>query len=115
MKRQILSACFLLLCTVAFASGVEGKWKATIETDNGPYTFYADFAVEGEALTGELSSMDGSVVIYNGKIKGNALEYFFDLDYNPIKHEGKLVDGELKMKSTSDNGDMEFTMTRAEE
>src|SRR6056297_1688623 len=115
MKRQILSACFILLCTVAFASGIEGKWKTTIETENGPYTFYADFTVEGEALTGELSSMDGSVVIYNGKIKGNAFEYYFDLNYNPIKHEGKLVDGELKVKSTSDNGDMEFTMTRAEE
>jgi hypothetical protein len=55
--------------------------------------------------------VDGSVRIYNGKIHGNEFEYNFELNYYLIKHEGKLVDEKLEMKSISDGEEWEFTMT----
>ena len=62
----------LFFCsTLLFASKVEGKWKATIETDNGPFTFYAEYTVKGDKITGTLSSDMGSVEIANGKIDGD--------------------------------------------
>ena len=115
MKTFFISAFLVLLCTFTFAQTVEGRWTTTIETNNGPYTFYADYLVKGDTITGKLSSIDGSVNIYNGKINVDEFEYNFDLNYNVIKHEGKLVDGNLEIKSISDNGEADFTMTPVKE
>jgi len=116
MKKVLISTMLLFFCsTLVFASSkVEGKWKTTIETDNGPFTFYAEFTVKGDKITGTLSSDMGSVEIENGKINGDEFEYTFELDYNTMKHKGKLVDGKLKIKSGGDYDDFEFTMTRVE-
>ena len=116
MKKILVSAILLLFCSsIAFASDIDGKWKATIETDNGPFTFYADFTVSGEKITGTLSSDMGSVEISNGKIEGNLFSYTFYIDTNEMKHEGKLVDGKLIIKSSGDYSESEFTMTRVKE
>ncbi len=113
MKKRIIPFLLFLFCsTILLASGLEGKWTATIETDNGPFTFYAEYVVKGEVITGTLSSDAGSVEISDGKINGDEFEYTFDIDYNKLKHVGKLVDGELKIKSSGDYGESEFTMTR---
>ena len=111
MRKILAFTIALLFSTVLFASELEGKWKATVDTDNGPFTFYAEFVVKGELLTGTLSSDMGSVEITDGAIKGNEFEYKFELDYNTIKHTGKLVDGKLKIKSGGDY-EMEFEMTK---
>lgn len=115
MKKIITSALLVLLSAVTFAQKVEGRWTTTIETNNGPYTFWADYAVNGHTITGKLSSVDGSVKIYNGKINGDEFEYNFELNYYTIKHKGRLVDGNLIIKSISENREGEFTMTRVEE
>ncbi len=114
MKKIIISAFLMVLCTVVFAQKVEGTWTTTVETDNGPYTFNAEYVVKGDTITGKLFSIDGKVKIYNGKINGNEFEYNFDLNNSQIKHVGKLAEGKLKIKSISDNGEAEFTMTPAE-
>ena len=113
MKKSIIPFLLLFFCSlVLFASDVEGKWTATIETDNGPFTFYADYVVKGDVITGSLYSDAGSVEITDGKINGNEFEYTFEIDYNKLKHVGKLVDGELKIKMSGDYGESEITMTR---
>jgi len=113
MKKMIVSSILILLFSVAlFAANVEGKWYATIETDNGPYSFTAEYVVKGDIITGTLSSDAGSVEIANGKITGDEFEYTFEIDYNTIKHKGKLVDGKLEIKSSGYYGDFEFPMTR---
>jgi hypothetical protein len=111
MKTIIISTLLLLISTITFAQNLEGTWTATIDTQDGPFTFYAEFNVEGDTLTGRLYSDYGSVNIYNSKIDGNEFEYNFDIDYTKYKQEGKLVNGELKIKSISDNGELEVTMT----
>lgn len=107
MERNKLFAAVAL-----FASKIEGKWKATVETDNGPFTFYAQYTVKDGKITGTLSNDMGEVEIEQGKVSGETFEYSFYLDYNKISHKGTLVHGELKIKSSGDYGDNEFEMTR---
>jgi len=116
MKKIFVSSILLFFCiSMALASKVEGKWTTTIETDNGPFTFTAEYKVEGEVITGTLSSDMGSVDIQNGKIDGDEFEYTIEIDYSTSKHKGKLVDGKLEIKSSGDYGDFEFKMTRVKE
>lgn len=115
MKKILISTCFMLLSLAAFSQSIAGKWTSTIDTDNGSFTFFAEYKVDGETLTGKLYSDYGTVQISNGTIKGNEFEYTFEIEYNTLKHKGKLVDGELKMTMTSNNGDTEFTMTAVKE
>lgn len=112
MKKLFFMAVFVLATTVTFASKVEGKWTATIDTDNGEMTFIAEYVVKDGKITGTLSSDMGSVEIETGTVEGDEFEYSFYIDYNKLTHKGKLVDGKLKMKSSGDYGDSEFVMTR---
>lgn len=113
MKKIFVSAILFLFCiTMVFASNVQGKWTTTLETDNGPFTFTAEYTVKGEVITGTLSSDMGSVEIENGKINGDEFEYTIEIDYATSKHKGKFVDGKLQIKSTGDYGEFDFTMTR---
>ncbi len=107
MKRLFILLSFLLTTTILFASKVEGKWTTTIDTDNGPLTFTAEFAVNDGKITGTLTSDTGAVEIEEGTIKGDEFEYSFYLDVK-YTHKGKLVDGKLEIISTADNGDMTF-------
>ena len=113
MKKILVSTFVLLFVTsLALAAKIDGKWTATVDTDNGPFTFYAEYTVDGEKLTGILSSDMGSVDIANGKINGDEFEYTFYIDAYEMKHKGKLVDDKLIIKSSGDYGESEITMTR---
>ena len=111
MKRIFVLAVLVLTTTVLFASKVEGKWTATIDTDNGPFTFTAEYVVKEGKISGKLASDMGEVEIEPGKVNGDEFEYSFYIDYNKITHKGKLVDGKLKIKTSGDYGDREFEMT----
>jgi hypothetical protein len=115
--KKVISPLMILLfsTTVLFASDIGGKWTATIDTDNGPMTFYAEFTVNGETLTGTLWNDQGSVEISQGKISGSTFEYAFELDYQKIIHKGKLIDGKLKINTSGAYGEREFTMKRIKE
>ena len=40
MKKAFISTILMLLCsTLVFASKVDGKWAATVDTDIGPFSF----------------------------------------------------------------------------
>lgn len=113
MKKFTTPFIILLLSSsLLFASDIEGKWTATIDTDNGSLTFYAEFDVNGDAMTGTLWSDQGSVEISNGKVSGNTFEYTFELDYQKIGHKGKLVDGKLMINTSGAYGEREFVMTK---
>ena len=115
MKKIAFTVLCLVFSTLTFAQNIEGTWTATIDTDNGPFTFYAEFELNDEGeLTGRLYSDAGSVFIYDSKIDGDTFEYFFDLDYYRLKHEGKIVDDKLEIKMIGENNESEITMTRVE-
>ena len=70
-------------------SGIEGKWEGTIDTDQGPFTFQADYKVDGNSLSGTLSSDMGSLDFDGGTVNGDEFEYTFLFDVYEIVHTGK--------------------------
>lgn len=113
MKKLVVILFIVLVSsTVLMASKVEGKWTATINTENGPFTFTAEYVVTGKVITGELSSEMGSVKIENGKISGKTFEYEFRINDAVIKHKGKYVKKVLEIHSSGDYGESDFKMTR---
>jgi hypothetical protein len=108
MKKIFISFAMMILCsTMVFASKVDGKWKASIETDNGTFEFTVVYKVDGEKITGEFFSEYGNLAFGPGKMIGEKeFEYTFDIDYVKNTHKGKLVnDNEILIKSNNANGD----------
>ena len=104
----------LLLCsTLVMASKIDGKWKASIESEYGAMEFTLEYEVDGETLSGTLGSEMGELPISGGKVSGNEFEYKLDVMGTIIEHKGKLVnDNEITITSISAEGESEFTITR---
>ena len=60
----------LISATLAFAAGIDGKWKGELNTDNGAMPLTLDLKADGETLTGTLTSQMGETPLKEGKIKG---------------------------------------------
>ena len=114
MKKILVSACMVLFCTALIsAPKVEGKWKATIETNGGTYSYTVEYKVDGDKLTGTLYSTMGNFELTGGKISGNEFEYTYHASGYTIKHNGKLVEEDkIEIKSSGDLGEREYTLTR---
>jgi hypothetical protein len=54
MKKIFISTLLIIFCgTLVFASDVEGKWNASIDTNNGVWEFSVVYKVSGEKISGE--------------------------------------------------------------
>ena len=118
MKKFFISSILVLMSTTfAFASGIEGKWKATVDTDYGPWEFTLAYKVDGDKLSGSFSSAEGDASFTDGVVKGNEFEYKIGANGDSYTHEGTLVNkNEILIKWEHDMyGEGEFTMTRVAE
>ena len=116
MKKIFVSAFMLLFCTtMLFASKIDGTWAASIDTDNGIFEFTLQYKVDGEKLSGTLSSDMGELDFTDGKVSGDTFEYKFEIEGYSITHKGKVLnDKEIKINSSGDYGDSEFTIKKVE-
>ena len=101
MKRILFSSVmvfiFLLGISATASEGITGKWQATMGPD-GDMVITFDFKVNGDQLTGTVSTPMGDQEISNGKVDGNSLSFETKMMDSTIKHTGKL-DGEvIKLK-----------------
>jgi hypothetical protein len=84
-----LAALALLLhAPLALAQGVDGNWTLTFQTDQGNADADLSLKVEGQKVTGMLTSPMGEVPL-----------------------TGTFADGKLKLTATIDAGGQAFTMT----
>ncbi len=71
---------------------------------NGDMVITFDFKVNGDQLTGTVSSPMGDQEISNGKVDGNSFSFEIKMMNNAIKHTGTL-DGEvIKLKMEMPEG-----------
>jgi hypothetical protein len=94
----------VLLCSSLAASAADagGIWTLVCTTENGfKRESKLDLKVEGDSLSGTVSSERGKAPIANGKISGD--EIAFDLirdaryDVITVHYKGRIEGGEMKL------------------
>jgi len=71
MKKFAMFCTLLaLVCAIAFAAGIEGKWTVQTQGRNGAQTQTLILKSDGSTLTGSLDGGRGAVDIKEGKIDG---------------------------------------------
>lgn len=120
--KNLLSLIFLFLISVTFVhaqSGVDGTWKASVDTPNGTMEITYNFDVEADSLTGTVVTGMGTNEILNGMVDGET--FSFDTKFNnmTISHDCELTDeNTIAMEFSMSGGGMgpqSLTLTRASE
>ncbi|MBN2635562.1 MAG: hypothetical protein JXR61_04775 [Prolixibacteraceae bacterium] len=125
--RKVFFTVLIALFTVTAsnAEGIAGKWNAKMDSQMGSMELIFTFNVDGEKLTGSISTGMGDMgdmQITNGKVSGNEFSFDVDMMGTAIKHKGKL-DGEvIKLKVEmpeggpgGEQGPGEMTLTKVKE
>ncbi|NQU54898.1 MAG: hypothetical protein HQ522_20445 [Bacteroidetes bacterium] len=114
MKKILGSTFMLLFCTtMLFASKIDGKWAASVDTDNGTFEFTLTYKVDGEKLSGTMVSEMGELEFADGKVNGDTFEYKFEIEGYSITHKGKVLnDNEIQIKSSGDYGENEYVIKK---
>lgn len=121
-KTLFVSACLVMaMATLTWAADVTGKWMAQVPGRQGATvetTF--NLKVEGDKLTGTMSSPQGDVAIGEGKVSGDDISFSVTREFNgnsfKIIYKGKVAGEEIKFTRTIEGRDVpptEFTAKKA--
>jgi hypothetical protein len=104
MFRKIFLATLITACacTMAFAASVDGKWKATFDTQIGTQNYTYEFHVDGNKVTGTATNDHGQTQIAEGKIDGDTITFVEPLSFNGvdmrIEYTGKIDGDQIKFR-----------------
>ena len=91
------------------AEDATGTWKATLETPNGSAVNTFVLKVDGDKVTGTISSdMMGSQQITTGKVDGDKISFSFTTDFGVIAYAGTVKGDTMNLTLTV--GDGQFTL-----
>jgi hypothetical protein len=116
MARSTLLSVLLLLVsvTLAYAADLNGRWQGKFKTPDGnEIAIVYTFKVDGETLTGSLSTPNGDLPISDGKVKGDDFSFSLTFGDNSIPMKGKVKGETLEITSEGPNGEMVLVLTRA--
>lgn len=104
MKTLLLTIAF---AAAALAADVTGNWKGqTVGRDGNTRDISFTFKQDGEKLSGNMVTPMGERPISDGSVKGDDVAFKMVMEFNgnsmTINYTGKVVDGEIKMKSQRD-------------
>jgi hypothetical protein len=114
MRRAILVLTALMVAAALVAADVAGKWKAEFTMPDGQTrTSIFTFKVDGDKLTGTVSSPRGEAPIQEGKVSGDEISFVVVREFGGnevrIYYKGKVSGDELKL--TVEFGERSFEMT----
>ena len=114
IKKISFSAAFILLFVVVCMAAdlVSGTWGGTISTQNGDMALTYNLKADGEKLTGNIVSDQGTLEIYDGKVSGDKLSFKISFNDFVIPHEGTVVGDTLKIKMTIQDNVIESKFIR---
>jgi hypothetical protein len=107
MKRKIFTTALLAFCTLiclAAITDLTGKWKGVLKIGDGnefPLTY--TFKVDGENLTGSITSPQGEIPLSEGKINGSDFTFKIDVNGTTIANTGKYY-GDSTVVNSDFNG-----------
>jgi hypothetical protein len=99
----------LMAASINFCSAtdINGKWKTTMQggPDGEAMELVFSFKLEGEVLTGTVTSPMGEIPLTNCKLKGEDLTFDVNVGEMVINHVCKIMaDGTISMKSSGMQG-----------
>jgi hypothetical protein len=111
LRTLSLAGAFALAATlVAHAADITGKWTAQVPGRDGQMmeqTF--DFKVDGEKLTGNVTTPRGDIAITDGSVKGDAVAFTNVANFNgnevKILYKGTIAGEEIKFTRQREGGD----------
>jgi len=92
---MLFAVAGLMICN---ASPIDGKWKASMEGPQGAMELIFTFKVDGNKLTGTVTTPMGESELKNGKVNGNEFSFDVDMRDDLIPHKCKLEGDVIKMK-----------------
>jgi hypothetical protein len=111
-RATVLLVFSLMMLVPVFAADVNGTWKGSVDTPNGPMELTFVFEANGERLSGSVASQMGELPIENGTVKGDDLAFDVNVNGSTIKHEAKQAGDEITIKATGDWGTTEYVVSR---
>lgn len=111
MKRALL--LLLLIAAVVFAADITGTWSGVLATEVGNFNIVAKLNVEGNAVTGTVSSESGETKIEKGSIDGDKISFQVTGEYGPMVYSGTFSGDEMKLNLEVMGMFMPLTLTRA--
>jgi len=114
MRKGLLLLTVLTLAATLAAADVAGKWKAEFTMPDGQTrTSIFTFKVEGDKLTGNVSSPRGEAPIQEGKVSGDEISFVVVREFGGnevrIHYKGKVTGDDLRL--TVEFGERSFEMT----
>jgi hypothetical protein len=103
-----LLALTLLTVLLAFGADVTGRWKASLESQNGPREYTFTFQVTDGKLTGSVAGPQGEMAITEGKIDGDKINFTVETGQFKAVITGTVAGDDLKL--TGQAGDHNFEM-----
>ena len=90
----------LALALSALASDINGKWKASFDTQIGEQHYTYQFKADGQKLTGTATNDMGSSEIKEGSIKSDNVFFVENLEFDGrairIEYSGKISGDEIQ-------------------
>jgi hypothetical protein len=116
MKKKMsiitLLVCSFVVCLAAFAD-LNGKWTGTLKFGEMELPLTYTFKVEGETLTGAVTTGQGDLPISNGKIKGNDFTFSLDVNGQVMPQVGKFYGDSTVITSEFQGQKTHLKLTRA--
>jgi hypothetical protein len=109
-KAVLLMAQMTVICGIALAADIDGKWTAEVQGRGGTQTQTLTLRAAGSNLTGSLDAgRGGAVDISDGQIDGNNVSFKIVREFNgnqfTRQYKGALSDtGELKLAVAGGGG-----------
>ena len=110
--KYILILLFLVGSITTFAqTNIDGNWKGTRETPNGPFEVNYTFKVEGNVVKGTWKTQFGEAPLEKGKIDGKKFSYSITFNDMTINSTGELIsENEILIKN--ERGEMKLTRVK---
>lgn len=117
MRKRILTIAFIVssfaIC-LAVSSDLNGKWKGVLKFGDMELPVTYTFQVDGESLTGVVTSDRGDLPISEGKLKGSDFTFSLDIGGNVMPQTGKFY-GDSTIITSEFNGYKTYLkLTRAQ-
>ncbi len=103
----------LLFAAITAAADVSGKWTGQVPARGESAMAAFSFKVDGDKLTGSVTSPQGEAAIQAGKVTGDQIAFSATGENAKIVFQGNVSGNEIRMTRAREGGQArEFTLKR---